>query len=157
MSSQIETQSPYFLVSILLPCFPPYHTTSIFFNLLSDFPHSAVTETKGKNGTEGKSAVLFNNGQLFPWQHPDKSSKSQMHLWPSFWKGFSNLRDWNWTSKMGLKVFGGPSICCSNTLVAGWLPSFFIRLIKITRKTIIAKFLLSNANVESNHSQTLRQ
>lgn len=93
-----------------------------------------MAKTKGKSGTERKSAVLFNNRQLFPWQRPDKSSKSQMHLWPSFWKGFSNLRDWNWTSKMGIKVFGGPSICCSNTLVAEWPPSFFIRLIKNNMK-----------------------
>lgn len=42
--------------------------------------------------------------------------------------------------KWASRSLGAPSICCSDTPMAEPLPSFFIRLIKITRKTIIAKF-----------------
>lgn len=95
---------------------------------------------KKESSAERKSAILLHNSHLAPWQQPDKLSKSQMHFDPHFRRGHSHLRDGNWTSKNGSKVLGGPSICCSNTPAAELLPSFFIRLIKITRKTIMAKF-----------------
>lgn len=133
-----------------------YHITRISFFTAVRLYHSETTKTKGKM-VQRKSAVLFNNSQLFPWQHPDKSSKSQMHLWPSFWKGCSNLSDGNWTSKMGIKVLGGPL----NLLFRhpnGWTVTILLHsLNKNNKKNHNSQIFLSNANVESYHSPTLRQ